>query len=68
MGLWSRFIARRHAAQEKHATQEAGMSPEERRFEREGVDGNAADEFVQSQLGGVDPSRMIDDGRPRHDY
>jgi hypothetical protein len=68
MGLWSRFIARWHASEDKHAIQEAGMSPEERRFEHEGVDGRAADEFVQSQLGGTDPSGLIDDGRPRHEY
>lgn len=33
----------------------------ERRIATEGVDGRAADEVVEEQLGGVDPNRLVDD-------
>jgi hypothetical protein len=33
----------------------------EKRVEHEGVDGIAADEFVEQQLGGVNPTALVDD-------
>ena len=37
------------------------MSPAERRFVEESVEGRQADEFVEEHFGGVDPSRLLDD-------
>jgi hypothetical protein len=65
--FWSRFVTRRRAAEERRETEDAGMSKAERRFTQETVEGHQADEFVESQLGGIDPQRLLDDGRPRHD-
>ena len=62
--LWTRFLARRRGAEERRETEDAGMSKAERRFTHENVEGHQADEFVESQLGGIDPQRLLDDGRP----
>jgi hypothetical protein len=47
-------------AAKKRADEEAHMSPSERRFIAEGVEGHQADEFVQGQLGGENPERLLD--------
>jgi len=41
------------------------MSPSERRFFDEGVEGRRADEFVREHFGGVDPARLLEDDEPR---
>ena len=43
------------------------MSPAERRFIDEGVEGNQADEFVAEHLGGIDPNRLVEDDEPPRD-
>ena len=37
------------------------MSPSERRFVHENVEGHQADEFVEEHLGGIEPGRLLDD-------
>lgn len=54
MGRWSSDAARR-------AEEAQTESPSERREAAEGVDGIAADEFVQQGLGGVDPKPLVED-------
>ena len=40
------------------------MSPEERSFADEGIVERKTDRFAGEHLGGGDPSRLLDDGRP----
>jgi hypothetical protein len=61
MNFWKKFMGRRDAAAARHAEEAQVESPAERRESAEGVDGVAADEFVQQGLGGVDPDRLVDD-------
>jgi len=52
----------RRRVQSEHRVEEAQFeTPAERRFAAEGVDAVAADEVAQEQLGGVDPTRLVDD-------
>jgi hypothetical protein len=44
------------------------VSPEERSFADEGITEKQADRFAEEHLGAGDPSRLIDDGRPRRLY
>jgi hypothetical protein len=66
-GIWERLTARRRAAAIRREAQEEQMSPEERRFIDEGVEGNQADEFVEEHLGGIDPNRLLDDDEAPRD-
>ena len=50
-----RDTAKRRGVEETH------MSPSERRFVEESVEDHQADEFVQGQLGGEDPKRLLGD-------
>jgi len=54
-------MARRNTAAEHRAEAAQFETPDERRVAEEGVDGVAADEVVEEQLGGVDPNRLVDD-------
>ena len=49
------------AATARRTDEEAHMSQRERRFIQEGVEGHQADEFVQGQLGGENPERLLED-------
>jgi hypothetical protein len=61
MNFWKRLMGRRDAAAARRAEEARNETPAERREAAEGVEGVAADEFVQEGLGGVDPNRLIDD-------
>ena len=61
MDFWKKFMGRRDAAAVRRAEEAQVESPAERRESTEGIDGVAADEFVQQELGGVDPNRLVDD-------
>jgi hypothetical protein len=56
------WFGRGEGAARKRADEEAHMSASERRFIQEGVEGHQADEFVQGQLGGENPDRLLDEG------
>lgn len=56
------WFGRGKAAAKERADEEAHMSPSERRFIQEGVEGHQADEFVQGQLGGEDPRLLEERG------
>jgi len=61
MRFWKKLMGRRRV-QSEHRVEEAQFeTPAERRFAAEGVDAVAADEVAQEQLGGVDPTRLVDD-------
>ncbi len=49
-----------NAAKER-ADEELHMSPSERRFAEESIEGHQADEFVQGHLGGEAPERLLGD-------
>ncbi len=55
------WFGRGNAAAKERADEEAHMSPSERRYIKEGVEGHQADEFVQGQLGGEDPGRLLEE-------
>jgi hypothetical protein len=61
MKFWKKLMGRRDAATVHRAEEAQVESPAERRESAEGVDGVAADEFVQQGLGGVDPNQLVDD-------
>ena len=61
MSFWKKLMARRNAAAVHRAEEEQFETPAERLESTEGVEGIAADEFVQEGLGGVDPNRLVDD-------
>jgi hypothetical protein len=48
-----------HDAAKERTLEESHMSPSERRFVEESVEGHQADEFVQGHLGGEDPERLF---------
>ena len=67
-GLLSRWFGRRKDAAAERVQEEEQMSPAERAFVDESVEDHEADEFVEGQLGGIDPDRLLgDEGRPRDD-
>ncbi len=55
MSFWKRLMGRLSTESAQTET------PAERDLAEEGVDGVAADEFVEQQLGGVDPTKLVDD-------
>jgi hypothetical protein len=61
MSFWKKLMGRRDAAAAHRAEEAQVESPEERRLAGENVEGLAADELVEEQLGGVDPGRLVDD-------
>lgn len=61
MSLWKKLMGRRDAAAARRAEGARTETASERRVAAEGVDGRAADEIVEEQLGGVDPNRLVDD-------
>ena len=61
MSFWKKLMGRRDAAATRHAEEAWVETPAERHESAEGVEGIAADEFVQEGLGGVDPNRLVDD-------
>jgi hypothetical protein len=60
-GALSRWLGRRKEAAARRGQEEAQMSPAERRFVKESVEGHQADEYVEEHLGGIDPSRLLGD-------
>ncbi len=60
-GVLSRWLSRRKEATAQREQEKAQMSPEERRFVDEGIEGHQADELVEEHLGGVDPDRLLGD-------
>jgi len=64
-GFWQRLIGRRSQAAARREAEEENMSPGERRSFDEGFEGRQADEFVEEHLGGVDPTRLLEDDEPR---
>ena len=61
MSFWKKLVGRRDAAAARRAERVQTETASERRFAAEGVEGRAADELVEEQLGGVDPNRLVDD-------
>ena len=61
MSIWKKLMGRRDAAARQHAQDIQAETPAERRLAAEGVDGVAADELVEEQLGGVESTRLVDD-------
>jgi len=61
MSLWKNLTARRRLRGERRVEDAEFETPAERRFAAGSVDAVAADEVVQEQLGGVNPSELIDD-------
>jgi hypothetical protein len=63
--LWSRLTSwgRREAVEREEAEEQ--MSPAERRFENESLEGHAADLDIQERFGGM-PPLDIDDRPPRY--
>jgi hypothetical protein len=66
-GLLSRLLGRRKDAAVDRAREEAQMSPAERRFVNENVEGHQADELVEEHLGGIDPNRLLGDSGEQHE-
>ncbi len=56
----------RKSALERDAELEQ-MGPEERKFAEESVRDHESEEFVGSELGGIEPERLLGDGRPPRD-
>ena len=61
MSFWKKLMGRSRVRAEHRLEEAQFETPAERRFAAEGVDGVAADEVVEEQLGGVDPNRLVDD-------
>ena len=59
MSFWKRLTGRGASAAEPRT--EGTETASERQLAAEGVEGRAADELVEEQLGGVDPNRLDDD-------
>ena len=55
MSFWKKLMGRLSPGDTSTET------PAERQLAEEGVDGVAADAFVEQQLGGVDPAKLVDD-------
>jgi hypothetical protein len=66
-GLWQRLMRRGDEAAVAREAERERMSPAERRFAEESFEDHQADAFVEQQLGGVEPNRLLDgDEPPRH--
>jgi hypothetical protein len=61
MSFLKRLLGRRDEAAIRRAEAESVETPAERQVSNESVDDVAADEFTVQQLGGEDPSRLVDD-------
>ena len=61
MSLWKKLMGRRDAAAVHRAQDEQFETPAERRVSAGGVEGLAADELAEQQLGQVDPKPLVDD-------
>ena len=61
MSFWKNLMARRRIRAERRVEEAEFETPAERRFAAGGVDAVAADEVVEEQLGGVNPSALVDD-------
>ena len=61
MSLWKKLMGRRDAAAVRRAEDEQFETPAERRVSADGVEGLAADELSEQQLGQVDPGPLVDD-------
>lgn len=57
--LWNKLMGREVAAAEKREAELEQMSPDERRFAKEGVDGIAADELSSEVLGAPDSEPLF---------
>lgn len=57
--LWNKLVGRETAAAEKRETELGNMSPDERRFATEGVDGVAADEVSAERLGAAGSEPLL---------
>jgi hypothetical protein len=62
--LWNRLLGRRTADTIKHETELEQMSPEERHFAEERFEDRQADEVIEERLGGINPTRLLDDDEP----
>jgi hypothetical protein len=58
-GLWNRLVRRRQDVQIEVASEEARMSPGQRREAEESVEDRQVDEHVEEHLGGIDPDRLL---------
>jgi hypothetical protein len=56
MSFWKKLMGRLSPGDDSQTETQA-----ERDLAHEGVDGVAADEFVEQQLGGADPTKLVDD-------
>jgi hypothetical protein len=61
---WNRLLGKRTAVAVEHEVEAEQMSPEERHFVGESIDGKQADVAAAEHLGGVDPARLISDEAP----
>jgi hypothetical protein len=64
--LWQRLVRRGDEAAIAREAERERMSPAERHFAEESFEDHQADAFVEQQLGGVEPNRLLDDESPRH--
>ncbi|MBV8395436.1 MAG: hypothetical protein JO064_04170 [Actinobacteria bacterium] len=61
------LFARLRAAALRRDVELQQMSPSERRFATESLEDRQADIFVEQELGGIDPNRLLEDDHPRHE-
>jgi len=62
---WNRMLSDRRDTATEHATEREKQTADEREHVSESADELEADEFAGGHLGGIDPGRLLDDGRPR---
>jgi hypothetical protein len=62
--LWNRLVRRSREASIDREVELEQMGPEERRFAEESIEDLQSEEFAGAQLGGIDPERLLGDGRP----
>jgi predicted RNA-binding protein Jag len=58
---WEQRKRRHRAEEEEREDEEQGMSPAERKFIHESVEGHAADAETSAHLGGTNPNRLLGD-------
>lgn len=59
---WNKLTGKQAAVE--HEAEREQMSPEERRFDSERVEGHAADEAAEEHLGGFSTGNLEEDDRP----
>ena len=65
--LWARLRGRRTAEAIERENELKQMSPDERHFVEERFEDRQADEVIEERLGGINPTRLLDDDEPpRH--